>query len=247
MEDSRLVCGGRVLDIDLSCFDYTAIMSSEKFEDLEDELKTLLEDTSNKVRNKIPRLSGEMRKSAVREVEKKIEDANLIIEEMEEEASFAPGSFKNSMMGRIQSYKREFDQLRRGLTKPSGQAHVTFGREELFDSDPMAPQRSKLMHGTETLNKASESIARSTRVAVETEQIGGEIIEDLGDQRESLIRTRDRLKDVDQDLSKSRRILNSMAIRIATNKIILLCIIVVELAILGAVVYIKFFQKKKHS
>jgi len=22
-------------------------------------------------------------------------------------------------------------------TKPSGQAHVTFGREELFDSDPM--------------------------------------------------------------------------------------------------------------
>ncbi|KAK2553872.1 Vesicle transport through interaction with t-SNAREs-like protein 1B [Acropora cervicornis] len=313
-------------------------MSSEKFEDLEDELKTLLEDTSNKVRNKIPRLSGEMRKSAVREVEKKIEDANLIsicvqmgkisnlvpkipvgkteisetktdhplirtrqeffkwmkrcaeiletsqpgsyeeafrgirffteIEEMEEEASFAPGSFKNSMMGRIQSYKREFDQLRRGLTKPSGQAHVTFGREELFDSDPMAPQRSKLMHGTETLNKASDSIARSTRVAEETgktncqalptprkwfmvgirsEQIGGEIIEDLGDQRESLIRTRDRLKDVDQDLSKSRRILNSMAIRIATNKIILLCIIVVELAILGAVVYIKFFKKKKQS
>lgn len=44
--------------IDLSCVDYTAIMSSEKFEDLEDELKTLLEDTSNKVRNKIPRLSG---------------------------------------------------------------------------------------------------------------------------------------------------------------------------------------------
>ncbi|XP_067024509.1 vesicle transport through interaction with t-SNAREs homolog 1B-like [Acropora muricata] len=55
-------------------------------------------------------------------------------------------------------------------TKPSGQAHVTFGREELFDSDPMVPQRSKLMHGTETLNKASESIARSTRVAVETAQ-----------------------------------------------------------------------------
>lgn len=44
--------------IDLCCVDYTAIMSSEKFEDLEDELKTLLEDISNKVRNKIPRLSG---------------------------------------------------------------------------------------------------------------------------------------------------------------------------------------------
>ena len=35
--------------------------------------------------------------------------------------------------------------------------------------------------------------------------------------------------------------------RIATKKIMLLCIIVVELAILGVVVYIKFFQKKKPS
>ena len=31
-----------------------------------------------------------------------------------------------------------------------------------------APQRNKVMRGTETLNRASESIARSTRVAVET-------------------------------------------------------------------------------
>lgn len=222
-------------------------MSSEKFEDLEEELKTLREDISSKVTNKIPRLTGEMRKSAVREVEKRIEEANLIIEEMEEEASFAPGSFKNSMMAKTRGYKRDFEQLKRDLAKPTKQVNVTFGKEELFDSDPMAPQRNKVMHGTETLNRASESIARSTRVAVETEQIGGEIIEELGDQREALIRTRDRLIDVDQGLGKSKRILNSMAIRIATNKLILLSIILVELAILGAVVYIRFFKPKKQS
>ena len=33
-------------------------MSSEKFEDLEDELKTLHEDISAKITNKIPRLTG---------------------------------------------------------------------------------------------------------------------------------------------------------------------------------------------
>lgn len=33
-------------------------MSSEKFEDLEDELKTLQEDISGKITNKIPRLTG---------------------------------------------------------------------------------------------------------------------------------------------------------------------------------------------
>ncbi|KAJ7379939.1 Vesicle transport through interaction with t-SNAREs 1B [Desmophyllum pertusum] len=220
-------------------------MSSEKFEDLEDELKGLHEDISGKINNKIPKLSGELRKSTVREVEKKIEDANLIIEEMEEEAGTAPATYRNSMMSRIRSYRRDFDKLKRDLGKPSGQVNVSFGRDELFDADPMAAQKNKVRQGTDTLNRATESIARSTRVAVETEQIGDEIIDELGDQRESLVRTRDRLKDVDQDLSKSKRILNSMAIRIATNKLILLCIIIVELAILGAVVYIKFFKKTK--
>lgn len=33
-------------------------MSSEKFEDLEDELKVLHEDISGKITNKIPKLSG---------------------------------------------------------------------------------------------------------------------------------------------------------------------------------------------
>lgn len=220
-------------------------MSSEKFEDLEDELKNLYEDISSKISNKIPRLTGESRKSAVREVEKNIEDANLILEEMEEQAGIAPVSYRNSMVSRIRNYRRDFDKLRRDLGKPKGQVNVTFGREELLDEDPVAPQKSKVRQGTDMLNRASESIARSTRVAVETEQIGGEIIDELGDQRESLVRTRGRLKDVDQDLGKSRRILNSMAIRVATNKLILLCIIIVELAILGAVVYIRFFKKKK--
>lgn len=90
-------------------------MSSEKFEDLEDELKALHEDITGKITNKIPKLSGgmnrhefhfkilncrriefkivelaesklynnfpvlELRKSTIREVEKKIEDANLIV------------------------------------------------------------------------------------------------------------------------------------------------------------------------
>ena len=34
---------------------------------------------------------------------------------MEEEASFAPGSFKNSMMAKTRGYKRDFEQLKRDL------------------------------------------------------------------------------------------------------------------------------------
>lgn len=50
-----------------------------------------------------------------------------------------------------------------------------------------------MLQGTEHLNNASQSIERSQRIAVETEQIGTNIIDELGEQREQLDRTRDRV------------------------------------------------------
>lgn len=54
-------------------------------------------------------------------------------------------------------------------------------------------QRALLLQGTESLTNASQSIERSQRIANETEQIGNDIIEELGEQREQLDRTRDRV------------------------------------------------------
>lgn len=55
-------------------------------------------------------------------------------------------------------------------------------------------QRALLIQGTESLNSASQSIERSNRIAIESEQIGTDIIDNLGQQREQLDRTRDRVR-----------------------------------------------------
>ena len=36
---------------------------------------------------------------------------------MEEEAGSAPGSYRNSMMSKIRSYRRDFDQLKKDLVR----------------------------------------------------------------------------------------------------------------------------------
>lgn len=54
-------------------------------------------------------------------------------------------------------------------------------------------QRVLLLQGTESLNRASQSIERSHRIAAETDQIGTDIIEELGEQREQLERTKSRV------------------------------------------------------
>jgi hypothetical protein len=49
-------------------------------------------------------------------------------------------------------------------------------------------QRNKLCQGTQSLNRATDSIARSHQLAAETDEIGVEIIDELGRQRETLVR-----------------------------------------------------------
>lgn len=63
----------------------------------------------------------------------------------------------------------------------------------VFQTEQQA-QRTLLIQGSESLDNVTQSIARSQRIAVESEHIGTDIIEELGQQREQLDRTRDRVR-----------------------------------------------------
>ena len=58
-----------------------------------------------------------------------------------------------------------------------------------------ASQRARLVQGTQSLNRATESIARSHQIAAETDEVGTEILGELGRQRDVLVRTKDRVSD----------------------------------------------------
>ncbi|KAL8583834.1 hypothetical protein ACOMHN_040303 [Nucella lapillus] len=217
-------------------------MSSEKFETLEDDLSSILDDIKSKER-KISGISGEERKNAARQIERKMEEANLIMQEMEQEAKVAPISFRTQMISKIRHYRAEVEQSQRNLKREGasgsrGADNYAFDREDRLDSS----NRVKLMQGHQSLQRTSESIARSHQIAAETDQIGVEIIDELGTQRETLLRTKDKLTETDSNLGRSRKILKTMARRMMTNKLILAVIILVELAILGGLVYWKFFS-----
>jgi len=175
---------------------------------------------------------------------------------MVDEAQKAPGPFRTQLMGKTRTYRADLTRIKRELVKISSASAIALSssgglREDLLETSSQnkfqVEQRNKMIEGLESLNRGSQSVGRSQRIAAETDEVGVQIIGDLDDQRESLIRTKDKLKETDTNLGKSRRILNSMAIRVATNKLLLAIIIVVELAILGGVVYLKFFNKKKKT
>lgn len=104
--------------------------------------------------------------------------------------------------------------------------------------------RRTLLEERAALQRSAQSVQRSQTVAAETEQIGREVIEELGTQRETLVRAKTRLSETDQELDTSRKLMRMIGKRVLTNKIALILIILLEIAILGLTVYLKFFHNK---
>jgi vesicle transport through interaction with t-SNAREs 1 len=73
--------------------------------------------------------------------------------------------------------------------------------------------------------------------------VGTEVLGELGEQRETLLRSQARLENANDGLSKSRQVIRMMRRNVLYNKIILIMIIVLEAFILAALLFIKFFKK----
>lgn len=99
--------------------------------------------------------------------------------------------------------------------------------------------RRVALEGRRILEQTSASLARSNQVAIDTENIGTEVIGELDEQRESLLRTQRRLYDADADLSASNALLRNMKRSIFYNKLILILIIVLEACCLAALLFVK--------
>ncbi|KAL6105192.1 vti1b [Pungitius sinensis] len=227
-------------------------MSSEEFEKLQEIYKSLYEDLKL-MREGAPRCNGEDRKRLVRTFDERHGEADEVLQGMEEELRAAPSSYRNLMSTKLRMYRRDLSKLQRdlkscttgfGLSSPTveGSQHALYSSQNQ-QSTHLQAQRALLLQGTDSLNNASLSIERSQRIAAETDHIGNDIIEELGGQREQLDRTRNRLVDTGENLSRSRKVLRAMSRRLVTNKLLLGVIILMELAILGAVIYLKFFRR----
>ncbi|XP_075700833.1 vesicle transport through interaction with t-SNAREs homolog 1B [Rhinoderma darwinii] len=222
-------------------------MSSEQFESLH-ELFTERYEQLQRMPHRLESSRGEQHKSLLREFDKRHLEANEMLLQMEEELKVAPRSFQNQMMNRMRTYKKVLAELQRearntniGFT-PDDRRKGFYSLED-EQKPALNPQRALLLQGHASLNRTTDSIARSHCIAAETDAIGQNIVEELGGQREQLERTKDRLINTGENLSKSRKVLRSMSRKIVTNKLLLSIIIVLELAILGGVVYFKFFRK----
>ncbi|XP_043311777.1 vesicle transport through interaction with t-SNAREs homolog 1B-like [Cervus canadensis] len=213
----------------------TSAASSEHFEKLHEIFRGLHEDLRGVPERLLGTAGTEEKKKLIRDFDEKQQEANETLAEMEEELRYAPLSFCNPMMSKLRTYGKDLAKLHREvrstpLTATSGaRGDMKYGTYTVENEhmNRLQSQRTLLLQGTDSLNRATQSIEH---------QIGSEIIEELGEQRDQLERTKSRLVNTSENLSKSRKILRSMSRKVTTNKLLLSIVILLELAILGGLV-----------
>ncbi|KAM5129658.1 vesicle transport through interaction with t-SNAREs homolog 1B isoform 2-T2 [Mantella aurantiaca] len=192
-------------------------MSSEQFEAIHDTFRSHYEQLQ-KIPEKLKSRHGEERKKILHNFEEKQIEANEMLMQMEKELKCAPPSFQSEMISKLRVYRRGLVQLQtetRNIYKSTGlmyeKSRKEFVRVEDEQNNDFLSQRTLLLDGSKSLNRGTDSIARSHHIAAETDAIGQDIVEVLGGQREQLERTKDRLINTGENLSKSRKILRSIS------------------------------------
>lgn len=192
-------------------------------------------------------LDGEQKKQKLSEVKAGLEDAESLIRKMDLEARSLQPNVKAVLLAKLREYKSDLNNLKSEVKRiASGNLNLA-ARDALLESGmadaltATADQRSRLMMSTERLNHSSDRIKDSRRTMLETEDLGVSILQDLHQQRQSLLHAHNTLHGVDDNIGKSKKVLTSMARRMNKNKWIIGAVIAV-LAV--AIILILYFKLK---
>lgn len=120
-----------------------------------------------------------------------------------------------------------------------------FEDEDYEDINATEDQKRRLLDNSERLERTGGHLSGAYRVAVETEEIGNSVLRDLENQRETLTRARGRLRDTDNELGRSSRLLNTMMMRYMRDKFVLVGIGLVFLLVIGVSIYFSLTKKEK--
>ncbi|KAI5648210.1 hypothetical protein M9H77_34215 [Catharanthus roseus] len=194
-------------------------------------------------------LDGEQRKQKVSEIKAGVDDAEALIRKMDLEARSLPPNVKAMLLAKLREYKTDLNNLKTELKRITMTNANQAARDELLESgmaDAMtvaADQRARLMMSTERLNQSSDRIRESRKVMLETEDLGVSILQDLHQQRQSLLHAHNTLHGVDDNISRSKKILTNMSRRMSRNKWIIGSVIAV---LILAIILILYFKLSHH-
>ncbi|KAJ3287146.1 V-snare-domain-containing protein [Rhizoclosmatium globosum] len=223
---------------------------SDVFQTYEKEYSALHDAITLKINSEIATApTPDQKKRLINQTNRELEEADEIISQMEMELSSLPAPVKSKLQPRVKSFKDEIKKAKKDLGKHnnlSDRDQLLGGiggssNSHLVEMDHRGnDQRSKMLQGTERLQEGSRRLEEAKRLAMETENTGIETLGHLNQQREQILRTRDRLTVADSFITKSQGVLKGMHDTMMANKWLTYGIIGALILLILIVVYFKW-------
>lgn len=125
-----------------------------------------------------------------------------------------PSEARSKINIRFRNYSTDIDEIKRKLKSFSDDRKALFGDRYTDEpQDEHLEQRQQLLSGTERLERSSARLQQSQRTALETEDVGRNVLADLYVQRETIQHTRDNLHQSEGYVDTSIKTLRGMARR----------------------------------
>ncbi|KAM1322816.1 vesicle transport v-SNARE 13-like isoform X1 [Malus sylvestris] len=188
---------------------------------------------------------GEKKKQIIAEVKAGFEDADTLLRKMELEARSLQPSVKAALLAKLRGYKADLNNLKSQLKRMASPVVNFAARDELLEpglADSLTTsndQRGRLLMTTDRLNQSTDRIKESRRAMLETEELGVSILQDLHQQRQSLLHAHNTLRGADESISKSKKVLTAMTRSMNRNKWIVGSIIGVFAVAILFILYLK--------
>ncbi|KAG6423973.1 hypothetical protein SASPL_114382 [Salvia splendens] len=189
--------------------------------------------------------SLEQKKQKISEIKAGLDEAEALIRKMDLEARALQPNIKAVLLAKLREYKSDLNNLKSEVKRIVSTNLNQAARDELLEAglaDTLAVsanQRDRLLMTTERLDNSSNRIKDSRKVMLETEELGVSLLQDLHQQRQSLLHADNTLNGVDNNVGKSKKILTNMTRRMNRNKWMIGGIIMVLVIVIALILYFK--------
>ncbi|MFQ6632927.1 hypothetical protein Gotur_012263 [Gossypium turneri] len=138
-------------------------------------------------------VSIELKKQKLSEIKEGLDEADALIRKMDLEARSLQPSIKATLLAKLREYKHYLNNMKTDVKRITSTDTNQAARDELLESGidgtttVSADQKGRLLMSTERLNQSTDRIKESRRTMLETEELGVSILQDLHQQRQSLL------------------------------------------------------------
>jgi len=212
------------------------ITASDLFTEYENDFHRLRQEIDEHLEAAKAGGSSEQQQQCVSEASRRAGRADQALRQMEMEARTLPPETRVHLDPMVKKCRSELSERQKAVDA----ARQAAARRALLEDGAggkSAKDRERLIGSNNALNASSRQLSEAHRQSLETEELGRDVMSDLRQQREVIIRTQTNVGEIGSNTALAQRLLGSISRRATANRYLVYAVAVVMAMMLIVAIY----------